>query len=512
MKIKYLFLALVALLAASCSEDTMDNINKDESDPAVGTIHANLMITDAILNTSYGTIDGDLAWYVSSYTEQEFGTGNNQLKNAELRNANETASSTTFNNEWNSTYSNMENLKQIIAKCSDGGLDAGALDMRGMAEAFMALNLGVMTDLFGDIPYSQALNGLDNTQPALDKQSDIYTKTIPALLDSALADITAAKAGDDGAFSDVSANDPLFAGDKAQWTGLVHALKARYLLHTLGRNPNVLSQVITEAQAAVDAGFDGAKLNVFNGVNKDNPWSAYWFSRYYVASSTTVSNLMNARNDSRVDVYDFNYSRISYYRKHGKFLSGETGIPGNAEMAMRTEDLNAPTWLDNGGAYMHIFSKSELYFILAEAKARTGQDATSDFATAVEASFADFAATDAYLGFSDDGVDYVASLDSIYKANPLKEIMVQKYLAMSRDEQIETYNDIRRCMYVDGASFVTLTNPNNNGSTGNLWPYRLPYGSSDVIANPNITSAFGTGNDAGKYIFTKKVWWAGGDN
>jgi hypothetical protein len=90
--------------------------------------------------------------------------------------------------------------------------------------------------------------------------------------------------------------------------------------------------------------------------------------------------------------------------------------------------------------------------------------------------------------------------------------MVQKYLAMTRDEQIETYNDIRRCMYVDGASFVTLTNPNNSGSTGNLWPYRLPYGNSDVISNPNIASAFGTGNDAGKYIFTKKVWWAGGDN
>lgn len=500
MKIKYLFLALVALLAASCSEDTMDNINKDESDPAVGTIHANLMITDAIFNTSFGTIDGDLAWYVSSYTEQEFGTGNNQLKNAELRNTNETASSTTFNNEWNSTYSNMENLKQIIAKCSDGGLDAGALDIRGMAEAFMALNVGVMTDLFGDIPYSEALNGLDNTQPALDKQSDLYTKTIPALLDSALNDLTAYSATK-GVFKNVSANDPLFSGNKAQWIGFVHALKARYLLHMLGRNPGVLSQVITEAQAAVDAGFDGAELNVFDGSNKVNPWSAYWMSRMYTGSSTTVIDLMDARADSRVAVYNMDY-----------WGANTPGTPGNASEAMATETINCPSWLDQGAAPTHIFSKSELYFILAEAKARLGQDATGDFATGVKASFADFAATDAYMGFADDGADYVTSLDSIYKVNPLKEIMVQKYLAMTRDEQIETYNDIRRCMYVDGASFVTLTNPNNSGSTGNLWPYRLPYGNSDVISNPNIASAFGTGNDAGKYIFTKKVWWAGGDN
>jgi hypothetical protein len=47
----------------------------------------------------YSTLCGNYAWYVSSYTEQLFGTGNNQLKNVELRKLSEMAASSSFNND-----------------------------------------------------------------------------------------------------------------------------------------------------------------------------------------------------------------------------------------------------------------------------------------------------------------------------------------------------------------------------------------------------------------------------
>ena len=56
-----------------------------------------------------------------------------------------------------------------------------------------------------------------------------------------------------------------------------------------------------------------------------------------------------------------------------------------------------------------------------------------------------------------------------------------------------------------------MTNPNNTQAGQNRFPLRLPYGSSDVLSNPNVKEAFGSGNDAGKYIFTENVWWAGGN-
>ena len=58
--------------------------------------------------------------------------------------------------------------------------------------------------------------------------------------------------------------------------------------------------------------------------------------------------------------------------------------PGDASAASLTEAVNAPCWLENGAASLHVFSESELYFILAEAKARLGLDAKTDFENGIK--------------------------------------------------------------------------------------------------------------------------------
>lgn len=83
--------------------------------------------------------------------------------------------------------------------------------------------------------------------------------------------------------------------------------------------------------------------------------------------------------------------------------------------------------------------------------------------------------------------------------------MAQKYVSQIRDEQIETYNDLRRCAAL-GEEHITLTNPYNTQSGINRWPLRLPYGNSGVISNSNIKAAYGDGS----YIFTEKIWLYGG--
>jgi len=493
MKIRKIYALLLGtlVLTAACSDDVMDRINTDEQHPALPVIDGKFLLTDAEVATSYNVVNGNYAWYVSSYTEQLFGTGNNQLKNAEIRKVAELASSTTFNNEWNATYLNLYNLKTIKDKCQQGGTNAGQYDLLGMAQTLTALNLGVLTDLHGDVPFSEAFG--DNPAPAVDKQKDLYER-IFALLDSAQTNL--AKGGEN-----VGTQDLYFAGDLAKWQGLAHALKARYKLHTYGVSKSVLGDVIKEANAAVAAGFDGCILDVYNGKDADNSWSAYHFSRYNSATCTTVYDLMKQRNDPREPIYNY---------KGFKAGSGEMGTPGDAEKAALTEELNYPAWLDNGAAYQHVFSKSELYFILAEAKARQGEDAKADFETAIKASMADYAATgDAEI--SEDRVsEYLAGLAERFAANPLGEIFVQKYLAQTRDEQLETYNDMRRCAFADGAYAVQLTNPKNTQGGSNRWPLCLPYGDSDVVSNPKVGALFGSGNEAGMYIFTNNVWWAGG--
>ncbi len=485
---KLLYTSLLATVLASCSESTMDDINKDEANPPVGIVNAKFQITDAIVSTAFTTYAGQYAWSVSSYTEQTFGTGNNQLMKTELRNRTETAASTSFNNEWNGTYANLYNIKSILEKCADGGINAGQADIEGMAHILWVLNFGALTDLHGDIPYSEALGVVK--APKLDKQADIYAD-LAKHIDKAIDLLkVAVEAGE----NNTGAQDLLFGGDASKWLGLAYVVKARLNLNLGFRDASAYAAAKSAAEEAVAAGFEGAELGIFNGVDCDNSWTAYQWSRYYTGANGTTADLFAERNDPRLDVYAWD-----------AFETGVTSAPaGDATLAKETEKVGFPAWLDNGAATIHLFSKSELYFILAETKARAGEDASSDLATAVAASFDDYAAA---TGAAFDGVDdYIASLAGA----DLKEIMVQKYLAGARDEILQTYNDIRR-FKAEGKDYVTLKNPNNTQGGKNQWPLRLPYGNSDVVSNPNVAAAFGSGNDAGNYLFTENVWLFGGE-
>lgn len=530
---------MVALIAFSCSEDTLDNINKDTQNPPANAVPAKLQITDGIMASAFTTSSGAYAWYISSFTEQEFGTGNSQLMKVELRNPIEIASSTTFNNEWGGTYSNLLNLKQIIEKCeTKGGRDEGYIDLIAMAQTLMAYNYGVLTDLHGDIPCSEALQGLANLQPNVDKQEDIYNNTVLALLDKAIANFTIAIANK---MKNAGSQDILFGNDNRKWLASAYALKARYLLHTCFRNNTVYTQVIEAANNAIANGFEGMDLKSFNGNATNNPWWSYYNSREYTGVTTTVADMMNDRNDARIRIY-----AIPYYYYGATYE--QICNPGDKDLARETGGLSLPAWLNyqrskydpatpNGSdASVHIISKAELYFILAEAQARLGQSANVAFSTAIAASYADYEAfgkqfepeyeayiakineenegkTDeekaipmSYNSFYDQKVtEYVKSLNAKYSTNALAEIMVQKYLSQCRDEQIETYNDIRRCKAL-GEVFIELKNPLNMQGGKNSWPERLPYGNSSVTANPKIKKLYGNGS----YVFSEKIWLFGG--
>jgi hypothetical protein len=45
---------------------------------------------------------------------------------------------------------------------------------RGVGKVLMAAGLGQITDLWGDIPFSEALRGNKNTRPKYDSQDTIY--------------------------------------------------------------------------------------------------------------------------------------------------------------------------------------------------------------------------------------------------------------------------------------------------------------------------------------------------
>ncbi|MDR2816219.1 MAG: SusD/RagB family nutrient-binding outer membrane lipoprotein [Proteiniphilum sp.] len=471
-----IILSVTFLVLSACTEDMLDKINKDKQHPSPDAVPAYLQLSEAIMSTGFGTVSGDYAFYLSSLNEQEIGVGNNQLMQAELRNSSEWTASTTFNNVWNSTYGNLLNIREIIRKITtEVPGNVGQYDLLGMAQVLEALNFGILTDMHGDIPYSEALKGQGNLQPALDAQKDVYAGII-STLDEAIANFERGKD-----LISAGKQDIAFGGDVNQWKATAYALKARYLLHKLAVEPNVLSQVETNAAEAVKLGFKGFTVQEFNGVTCDNPWSAFIWSRNYTASSLTVANIMEAPDDPR----------LSYYT----YETGESYDPGNEEISQVADgSLAFPAWYDLGSQPLHLFSKSELYFILAEAQLRLSKDATDAFRTAVETSVSEI------LGLFDDNTsasEYAESLG----APTLKKLFEQKYVAQSYDEQVEAYNDLRRLKAM-GEAYVVLTNPRNTQSGINRYPERLPYGNSGVIGNPNVKAAYGDGT----YIYSQKTW------
>ena len=88
-----------------------------------------------------------------------------------------------------------------------------------------------------------------------------------------------------------------------------------------------------------------------------------------------------------------------------------------------------------------------------------------------------------------------------FTANPISEVMNQKYIAFYEEEAIEAYNDYRR-LEAMGNNVVNLDNPMN----ATLFPLRYAYGSEDVTTNVNVREAYGDGT----YVYSENVWWAGG--
>ena len=97
-----LLAGLLVLSTWSCSEDIMDDINKNVNDPT--DVATRLVITDAITRTAFSIAGSDLAFYATVYIEHNVGIWN-QSYNAEIRSG-EPVSSTTYNNSWNTLNDN----------------------------------------------------------------------------------------------------------------------------------------------------------------------------------------------------------------------------------------------------------------------------------------------------------------------------------------------------------------------------------------------------------------------
>jgi len=369
--------------------------------------------------------------------------------------------------DWNAYYTTaLINLKIMNGKAEADGKSNYA----AVAKILTALTLGNATDLWGDIPYSQALKGTSNLTPVFDKQEDIY-KDIQSILDSAIVNINAAStivpAGD----------DYFYSGDMSKWKKLAYTLKARYYMH-LTKAPGYTAAA--QAQLALTALANGLASNnddlqfVYPGAaSQENPW----FDNFNPVSTAVLAShfvdTLVGRSDPRLSKMVAPASSTGLYT--GFQIGGATGD-------LTTYSL--PTDFYMGiGATNHLVSYSESLFLQAEATSIVSGYAAAQpiYQNAIKAHMSKLGVADA------DVTTYLGKRGTLTAANAEQRIIEEKYV--SNFLNLEIFNDWRRTGY---PTLVKVPNALSD------IPRRLLYPEVEIISNPQP-------QETAK--LTDRVWW-----
>ncbi len=139
-------------------------------------------------------------------------------------------SSGTASGAWGALYSGiLPDLDAIVLQNDDGLLDFHI----GISQTMAAHIMFSLVDSVGDVPWTEANNPAEYSNPSVDADEDVYEAAM-AMLDSAESYLATAGGGD----------DLFYGGDVANWMKLVNTLRFRYHL-TVGTDPNVILDFIT---------------------------------------------------------------------------------------------------------------------------------------------------------------------------------------------------------------------------------------------------------------------------
>jgi hypothetical protein len=343
-----------------------------------------------------------------------------------------------------------------------------------VAKILTAYTLGYVTDMWGDIPWSQALNGA--LHPVYDKQEDVY-KSLQTMLDSAIAE----SALDPGIVTP-GADDLLYGGDMDKWVKFAWTLKARFHMHLTKAPGHDAATQSGLALTALQNGFADASDEALFAAYSDNSGSENpWFENVDPTAGPTVLastfvNFLTANNDPRLPI-------IAKKGSGGNYLGRIIGtIPApNYKIYAGINNFYA-----GAGAPQALLNYPEALFIKAEAVFRTSgaAAATPVYINAINSHMA-------ALGLDTTSAPvlaYVAARSPLTAANAIQRIMEEKDIANFLS--IENFTDWRRTGF---PSLTIVQNPYVPAI-----PRRFPYPLAELTSNPQPQQ---TAN------ITDRVWW-----
>lgn len=334
------------------------------------------------------------------------------------------------------------------------------------------------TDRWGDIPYSEALQGADEFTPAYDTQESIYDDIFD-LLEEATSQIN------DGTSLD---GDIMYDGDMSKWRKFGNTLR---MLVALRLSEVDASKAQEEFNDALDAGIMESNDDNFAYQHLDDESNEnYWYnqvernSREWWALTETLVEIMDPVDDPRLPVYGDPARSDGEYR--GLPIGSDPADENTQEYSLLGEDIRQQD------ATIQLVTYAQALFAKAEAAERnwTTESTEDNYNAAIENSILQ------WTGSTDSADDFLAQPEIEFDAsNAIEQIATQRYVHLFMNGY-EGWSEWRRTGYPDLVP-----------SGGNEVPTRQSYTSDEAFNNTEnyeeaIDRQFG-----GENTIYGNVWW-----
>ena len=457
--------AMLIVASTSCRKSQF-NINQNVNSVTDSTVTYDVVLPAALqasgrlVGTSWGTIQNWMGFWARSGTYAP-----NVIE--------ETYEITTGfgNGIWNSCYDNNYDYQIVQAKA---GL-AGATFYEGIARVMKAHNFMMLVDVYGNVPYSQALKGGGNPTPGYDLGINVY-KDLFRQLDTAISLIKNSVVTTTNANRNIGTNDIIFQGNSGKWVRFANTLKLRMIIHAYAVSgidkATEISKINTEGSGYLGLGED---VMAQPGYVADKPNPFFTTYKTSVAGAQTANNVYYRANKWGIDYYSYNGDarRARFYEAGANgYVGVQYGLPPITDNAAANLAGIGPGLYKSSTAPQTIMTAAESFFLQAEARQRgfisTGSSVATLTNAGISESFRYMGAGDpsSYLannaGYSD--VDITAVANS--PVNPagtqptggLFTIISQKWFALNGINTLEVWNDYRRMAYNE----VVTTSPVND--------------------------------------------------
>lgn len=344
---------------------------------------------------------------------------------------------TTINQLWTSIYVQVFiNSKTLIDKAENtSGIKAP--HFAGIGRVITATTLGISTDLFGEMPFSDIFEDQKfNFYSRFDTQEELYD-TIVEILDAAIVNLNSTN-------TIPVEGDLIYNGNIDKWIKAAYSIKARHALQLSTLNGQ---NAYLDALNAASKGFTSIDddFEVTWETNMFNPLYEFMQQRSDLRMAATLIDLMKLDNDPRLPFYA---NEDSDGEISGTIIGSNNynnSPPGSFVAAEKAPSI--------------LMSFSELKFIEAEAQFMLGntQEAQNAFKAAVTASVLKVT-EDANTAWLDEHINN--------STLSLELILSQKYIASIGTNQ--AYADFRRTGF---PTFITQF----DGDVHGIIPMRFPY-------------------------------------